>query len=125
MKTTFQWVISQLNCAVEVDGMSDVINMIHWRYNATQIVDEKTYFADTYSCTSVSQPNPQNFIPYADVTEAEVISWLESVLDVPAMQLSLETNLYNQQHPTEIVMPLPWLTESPIADITKVVEVTE
>lgn len=112
METNFKWLIAQLNCKVEEEGLSDVINMIHWRYNATQIVDDKTYFADTYSCTSVSQPNPQDFIPYADVTEAEVIGWLESVLDVPAMQLSLESNLYNQQHPTEVVLPLPWSSQT-------------
>jgi hypothetical protein len=107
--TVFEWVISQLNCAVESEGLSDVINVIHWRYNATQVDGDKTYFADTYGSSSVAQPNPQNFIPYADVTEAEVISWLEEILPVDAMQLALENNIALQINPVEVTLPLPWL----------------
>jgi hypothetical protein len=107
--TNFSWVISQLNCAVESEGLPDVINMIHWRYNATQDHDGTLYFADTYGASSVAQPNPQNFIPYADVTEAEVISWLEQILPVDAMQLSLENNIALQINPVEVTLPLPWL----------------
>lgn len=107
--TNFLWVISQLNCAVESEGLPDVINMIHWRYNATQVDGDKTWFASTYGATSVGQPNPQNFVPYADVTEADVISWLEEVLPVEAMQLALENNIALQINPVEVTLPLPWL----------------
>ena len=107
--TVFEWVISQLNCAVESEGLPDVINMIHWRYNATQVDGDKTWFADTYGASSVAQPNPQNFIPYADVTEAEVIGWLEEILPVEAMQLALENNIALQINPVEVTLPLPWL----------------
>jgi hypothetical protein len=107
--TVFQWVISELNCAVESEGLPDVINVIHWRYNATQEHDGKIYFADTYGANGVAQPNPQNFIPYADVTEAEVIGWLEEILPVEAMQLALENNIALQINPVEVTLPLPWL----------------
>jgi hypothetical protein len=107
--TVFEWVISQLNCAVESEGLPDVINMIHWRYNATQVDGDKVWFADTYGASSVAQPNPQNFIPYADVTEAEVIGWLEEILPVEAMQLALENNIALQINPVEVTLPLPWL----------------
>ena len=113
METNFQWVISQLNCAVESDGLPNVINVIHWRYNATQVDGDKTYFADTYGSSSVSQPNPQNFIPYADVTEQEVINWLEQILPVEDMKTALENNIALQITPVEITLPLPWL---PVAE---------
>ena len=109
METNFQFVISQLNCAVESDGLPNVINMIHWRYNATKVEGQKTYFAETYGASSVAQPNPQNFTPYADVTEEEVINWLEQILPVEAMQLSLEANIALQINPIEVTLPLPWL----------------
>jgi hypothetical protein len=107
--TVFSWTISELNCAVESEGLPDVINQIHYRYNATQEHDGKIYFADTYSVASVAQPNPQNFIPYADVTEDEVIGWLEEILPVEAMQLALENNIALQINPVEVTLPLPWL----------------
>ena len=108
MDTNFKWVISQLNCAVESEGLPNVINTIHWRYNATKVEGDKTYFAETYGASSVAQPNPQNFTPYADVTEQEVINWLEQILPVEEMQLSLEANIDLQINPVEVTLPLPW-----------------
>jgi hypothetical protein len=108
METNFNWVISQLNCAVELEGLPNVINTIHWRYNATKVEGDKTYFAETYGASSVAQPNPQNFTPYADVTEQEVISWLEQILPVEDMQSSLEANIALQINPVEVTLPLPW-----------------
>jgi hypothetical protein len=96
---------------VESEGLPDVIQIIHWRYQATQVDGDKTWFAETYGASSVAQPNPQNFIPYEDVTEAEVISWLESVLPVDAMQASLEANIALQITPKEVTLPLPWLPQ--------------
>ena len=108
METNFQWVISQLNCAVESEGLPNVINTIHWRYNATKVEGDKKYFAETYSASNVSQPNPQNFIPYKDVTEQEIINWLEQILPVQAMQSILEANIDFQINPVEVTLPLPW-----------------
>jgi hypothetical protein len=110
METNFQWVIPQLNCAVESEGLPNVINTIHWRYNATKVEGDKTYFAETYGASSVAQPNPQNFTPYADVTEQEVINWLEEILPVEDMQLSLEDNIALQINPVEVTLPLPWVS---------------
>jgi hypothetical protein len=122
-KTNFQWVISQLNCAVESDGLPNVINVIHWRYNATQVYGDKTYFADTYGSSSVAQPNPQNFIPYTDVTEEEVISWLEQILPIEDMKSGLEANIALQINPIEVTLPLPWATVPPVVE--PIVEVSE
>jgi hypothetical protein len=124
METNFQWVISQLNCAVESEGLPNVINTIHWRYNATKVDGDKTYFADTYGAVSVSQPNPQNFTPYEDVTEEEVINWLEQILPVKDMQSSLEASIALQINPVEVILPLPWMpvTETSIAPEDLVIE---
>ena len=108
METNFQWVISQLNCAVELEGLPNVINQIHWRYNATKVENDKTYFAETYGASSVSQPNPQNFTPYEDVTEQEVINWLEQILEIEDMQSGLEANINLQINPVQVTLPLPW-----------------
>jgi hypothetical protein len=109
METNFQWVISQLNCAVELEGLPNVINTIHWRYNATKTNADKTYFAEIYGSSNVSQPNPQNFTPYEDVTEQEVINWLEQILPVEDMKSGLEATIDLQINPAEVTLPLPWL----------------
>lgn len=103
---TYNWVINQLQCLVDYEGMNDVINVIHWSYIAV----DGEYTANVYGSTNVEQPNPQNFIPYQDVTEAEVIGWLEQILPVADMQVSLAANIELQINPVEITLPLPWLS---------------
>ena len=105
----YKWIISAMNCAVESEGLNNVINVIHYRYNAPKVEGEKTYFAETYGAVNVAQPNPQNFTPYADVTEEEVINWLEKILPIEAMQSSLQANIDLQINPVEVTLPLPWL----------------
>lgn len=126
--TQFTWVINELNCLANSEGLQDVINVIHWTYNATDVDETGTeWFASMYSTANVDQPNPQNFIPYADVTKAEVISWLEEVLPVADMQASLEANIELQKHPVEVTLPLPWVptttttTSSPTTTTTTIV----
>ena len=77
--TTFNWTISAVERAVSLDGLSDVIQTIHWRYRGT---DENGVTAETYGATPVGSPNPQDFTPWNEVTEADVIGWLEAILSV-------------------------------------------
>lgn len=106
--TNFSWSIVALNCTAEKDGLPKVIHTIHWRYNVTKVVGDKTYFVDTYGASGVGQPNPENFIPYEDITEAEIISWLEATLPIESMQSGLEAKLEEQINPTELTPELPW-----------------
>lgn len=115
--TNFSWSISALNCSVEKDGLPKVIHTIHWRYQAEKTEGEKKYFVDTYGAQGVGQPNPENFIPYEDITEAEIVSWLEATLPIEAMQAGLEAKIEEQINPKELTPPLPWVstpTEVPV-----------
>ena len=122
MATQFSWTINQLNSKPTSDGLQNVINVIHWTYSATD-TDEtgKEWFASSYGTAGVDQPNPQNFTPYADVTEPQVVSWLEEVLPVADMQASLLANIELQKHPVEVTLPLPW---APITTTTLAPETT-
>ncbi len=101
--TTFNWTISATERAVNLDGLSDVIQVIHWRYRGT---DENGVTAETYGATAVGAPNPQDFTPYDGITESDVIGWLEDILDVPSMQTSLEAQIALIITPTTITGPL-------------------
>jgi hypothetical protein len=78
--TTFNWTISSVERAVSLDELSDVIQTVHWRYRGT---DENGVTAETYGTTSIGEPNPQDFTPWNEVTESDVIGWLETIMSVP------------------------------------------
>ena len=108
MATTYQWLISQLQCYPQQDGLTDVVIIVHWRRQAENITDNKTYFAESYSTLTLAAPDPANFTPYADLTKAQVDGWLDAAYDVAAIDASLDQQIQNEINPPVIVLPLPW-----------------
>jgi hypothetical protein len=116
--TTFNWTISATERAVSLDGLPDVIQVVHWRYRGT---DENGVTVETYGATSVGAPNPQDFTPYDGITAADVEGWLENLLDVSSMQTNLEAQIALIITPTTITGPL---YSPPVVEEVEVVEDT-
>lgn len=108
MKMVFDWIISAMDCKIHEGEMTDVVQTVHWRYNATDIVDEKTYFAEMYGATQVGEPTPEDFTSYPDLTKEQVVSWLEAVLDVPNMQENLTKQIELKINPIDVTLPPPF-----------------
>jgi hypothetical protein len=105
---TTDWVISAMECRVHEENMDDVVIIVHWRYQARELHEEKEYFAETYGAASVGMPDPENFTPYDQLTEEQVVGWLEAELDVPAMTAILQENIDLQINPVVVTLPPAW-----------------
>ena len=100
----YSWTISSLETA-PVDGeLNDVVKIVHWRYKAT----DGDYSAETYSTFVCAEPSEEDFTAYPDLTEADVIGWLENGLNVQAMQESLASKIEDLKNPKIVNKPLPW-----------------
>lgn len=109
MAIVYNWVISSMNEYPQTpDNLTDVVFVVHWRRTATEIVDGKEYYADTYNVLNVPAPNPEDFTPYENLTKPQVISWLEAGLNVEAIDASLAQQIENKKFPKEVSLPLPW-----------------
>lgn len=109
MATTYKWVISSLESYPKnAEGLTDVICVVHWRYQAQQVDEEKTYNADVYGTLSVPSPDPANFVPYEDVTYEMVCGWLEAGLDKEALEQNLDSQIADQINPKIVTLPLPF-----------------
>ena len=104
----YSWVISQMDCKPKEDSMTDVVVTIHWRRNATDTFEDKTYYADTYGAYSCGLPSGEGFTPYEDLTFDQVCGWLDSGLPVNEIDLGLANQLELLINPKIIVLPLPW-----------------
>ena len=102
--TKFDWIISAMECKVKEDNLSDVVILVHWRYNATS----EEYFADTYGATSVPMPTGEDFTPYAELTKEQVVSWLENTLDVEEMQINLNNQIDLLINPINVTLQPPF-----------------
>ena len=113
MATTYKWVISAMNeYPTTPDNLTDVVFTVHWRRQAKQIDGDKTWLVETYGAQSIPAPSPDNFTPYADLTQAIVEGWLESAMDVAVIDASLDAQIENQKNPKEVSLPLPWMTNN-------------
>lgn len=118
MATNYFWIISAMDTAPSDDGLTDVVKTVHWRRDATLVVDDKTYTADIYEAMGCSAPDPMAFTPYADLTFDQVCSWLEKNLDVQALDANLDFQIQNQINPPLIQLPLPWIpSPTPVSNV--------
>ena len=108
MSNTYSWVISQLDCYPEADGNQDVVFTVHWRRQAT----DGTHNADIYGSQAVTLDAEAPFTPYADLTEAQVIGWLEDAFgaeQLASQVAALDAQIANQINPPVISPALPWV----------------
>lgn len=106
--TTYNWEILQLDTIPQEGSLQDVVKTVHFRYNGTKVVDDKSYFAEHYEPFTCSQPSDTDFTAYPDLTEAQVISWLEAGLDMDALKANIDTQIDNLINPPIVNLGLPW-----------------
>ena len=102
---TYKWIFSAFDCRVDEDGMQDVVTTVHWRYNGTT---EDGISAEIYGAQSVGEPTPDAFTPYPDLSEEQVIGWMEETMDVPAMQLNIAEQIELIINPVMVTLPPPF-----------------
>ena len=109
MANTYNWVISQLDCYPTQDNKTDVVFTVHWRRQAT---DGDGHNADIYGSQAVTLDPSATYIPYAELTEADVIGWLEDAMGaelLEAQKAALDKQIEDQINPPVVRPPLPWV----------------
>jgi hypothetical protein len=104
MSTTYNWVVNQLDTIPSIDGLTDVVSVIHWSRIATQ--DE--IVVSSYGTMNCTTPSETDFTAYPDLTQEQVCGWLENGLDTETIDLNLDKQIENIINPPIIILPLPW-----------------
>jgi hypothetical protein len=100
MTIAYNWTISTTNYEVS----NGFIQTAHWQCNAT----DGDYTASIYSTCSWADGSPT--IPYADVTESEVLQWVwDSGVSKEATEAALAQNIEWQKNPVTAT-GTPWST---------------
>jgi hypothetical protein len=99
--TTFTWGINTL----ERETADGFVMTAHYTVNA----NDGTYSSGAYG--SIGFERPDTLIPYADLTEADVIGWVKTALGgdekVAEIQTALQNQLDQQRNPTK-ASGVPW-----------------
>ena len=101
MATTFTWGISTLDRET-ADGF---VMTAHYRVDA----NDGTYSSGAYG--SIGFERPDTLVPYADLTEDEVIGWVKTALGgdekVAEIETALQAQLDEQRAPSK-ANGVPW-----------------
>lgn len=107
MPITNTWSVSQLECYPEYAGRTDVVFVCHWRMDGT----DGEYAAGVYGSVSLT-PNPEaTFTPFASLTEAQVIGWVQDALgeeQVARYEADVAARIDDLVNPPVVTPPLPW-----------------
>jgi hypothetical protein len=99
--TTFTWKIAQL----ERETADGFVFTAHYTVDA----NDGTYSAGAYG--SVGFQRPENLIPFADLTEEQVIGWTKEAIGgdekVAEIEAALQAQLDEQRTPSK-APGLPW-----------------
>jgi len=102
MATTYKWVISSLEAKIQEGELSNVIESVHYRYQAESGED----IVDVYGSVGLEAPEADAFIAYEDLTQADVEGWLEANLDVESLKAVLDAQLEAKANPTHISLSI-------------------
>ena len=105
MATTYTWKIAQLERETE----DNFVFTAHWTVNAIETTEDKQYSAGSYG--SIGFQRPENLIPFEDLDEELVISWVQEKLGGDEKVEEIETALQAQldeQHAQSKSQGLPW-----------------
>ena len=98
--TVTTWAIANL----ERETADGFVFTAHYTVNAK----DDTYSAGAYG--SIGFERPENLIPFADLTEAEVVSWVQEALGadkVAEVEAALQNQIDQQRNPTQAA-GVPW-----------------
>jgi hypothetical protein len=99
MTTTTVWSIAQL----ERHTADGIVTTVHYTVDA----NDGTYSAGAYGSIGLEQPDPDNVIPYADLTPEIVIGWVQDKLNVEEIEAALQAQLDEKHAPTKAA-GVPW-----------------
>lgn len=104
-----QWYINAMDCKPQDGDLTDFVVVVHWTRNAKETINDVEYFASVYGTQSFSAADVTDFIPYDQLTYEIVCGWLDSTIDVAALDLNLDQQIENQVNPPIVTPPLPFV----------------
>lgn len=106
MTISYIWTINSMESYPQAEGQTDVVVKVYYACAASN----GTYSAAIGGMVNLTLDPEAPYTPYADLTEEQVIGWVQSVLGpegVEAKQASAEQKLADQfYHP--VTLPNPW-----------------
>jgi myo-inositol-hexaphosphate 3-phosphohydrolase len=95
----FTWNVVQMD-RLTSDGF---VVTVHYTVNAV----DGDYSASTYGTVGYTEQQGEQYIPYAELTEAEVVGWVQDSLGKDTVEAGLAAQIEAQKNPVQ-ESGVPW-----------------
>jgi hypothetical protein len=111
MNITYTWKITAMEMAPSLDGLTDVVTLVRFEYKGT---DSISGFSGQFNgAIPVGTPDSATFVPLADLTEDEVIAWVQALHPTAHPNEVISEEIQNQITPANENAPMPWAPPVP------------
>ena len=107
MAINYTWRINTLEAKIHENGLDNVVFNVHYTYLGVDEENEK-YAISKMGILSVQYKEGEPFTPYEDLTESQVLEWLESGLNIQEMQDSISKEIELLKNPVNESLTPPW-----------------
>ena len=131
MSISYTWSINQLECYPTYESQTDVVFNVTWSYRG---VDSNGVGSSRGGKTAVTYTAGSPFTPFAQLTEAQVLGWVQPTI-TPEQMTEMEAGINGDiswqiaqaSANDPITPPLPWPSatipaEAPVVEAAPVVE---
>ena len=104
MAITYTWNCTTVDTYPTKSDQTDVIFNVHWRLNGVDDTEDENT-GDSYGVVSLDTEDLSTFTAFADITEADVIGWVEAALgedQVAALKASIDAQIAEKITPTVV-----------------------
>lgn len=95
------WSVNKLEVTT-YEGLTNVVMSVGWSVSDTQ-----QGITETFSGVTLVEPPGDNFTPYDQLTEAQVLEWVYKKVSQPGTEAIVTQRIQEKIAPT-IDPPLPW-----------------
>ena len=104
MAIAYTWNCTTVDTYPTKSDQTDVIFNVHWRLNGVDDTEDENV-GDSYGVVSLDTEDLSTFTAFADITEADVIGWVEAALgedQVTALKASIDAQIAEKITPTVV-----------------------
>ena len=104
MAIAYTWNCTTVDTYPTKSDQADVIFNVHWRLSGVDDTEDLNG-GDSYGVVSLDTEDLSTFTAFADITEADVIGWVEAVLgeeQVASIKTSIDNQIAEKITPTVV-----------------------
>lgn len=107
MAIVYTWSVKEINTVPSENSLDNIVKVVNWNVRGV----DGNVSAELNGSIALNKPDPLNFLPYEEVTEADVISWVKGTIGedmTKAAEADVAAQILYKTQQNPVATPLPW-----------------